>query len=115
MSGQSGAGLRICDGGAVMGLFDMFYDIPDNNLQGQRALTVEEIHQIQIAQLRDMRNCQNPYNNLANFTSYVLQVEEPNLDERFADFKTRLAAAIHRTEQAKLTGTANQVHMGTIK
>ncbi len=63
-----------------------------------RPLTNEEIQQMQLAQLHGVQNCQNPYNNLSgNYIPY--QTIQRPLDERFADFKVRLAEAIDRRAQ----------------
>jgi hypothetical protein len=77
-------------------LFDNISGIPLNAFDA-RAMTADEIQKWQSSnmvamQQADLSKYANPYNSLSNVMNWRLP-EKP-LDERFADFKSRLAIAI---------------------
>lgn len=77
-----------------MGIFDM-YGIAVSS-HDMRALSSEEIQKIQYANMSAMQQAAvqpNLYDALRNISLWPMPQEKP-LDERFADFKLRLAAAL---------------------
>jgi hypothetical protein len=86
--------------GDLMSIFQPLGVVTDPSQQ--RAMSQAEIEQMQIAQIRSMIQAQQPFNRHYDVSNFFREPRDQRpLDERFADFKRRLADAVERNERRK--------------